>query len=117
MSDQNPNCQVLDQRHLYRMKLTQALFALEFAEGKYQALSEEDGKLVKKDAEMIYAARQVLDDKIGQYATERPLAQINKIDLAILRIVVFESENKIPASSFELATTLVIVLLFESENI
>ncbi len=98
MSDQNSNppvLEVLDQRHLYRMKLTQALFALEFAEGKYQALSEEEDNLsIKKDAEIIYADRQILDDKIKQYATERPLNQINKADLAVLRLIVFESEHK-----------------------
>ncbi len=35
-----------------------------------------------------------IDLTLGQYATERPLTDINKIDLAILRTIVFEWTQK-----------------------
>ena len=117
MFNQDSNPQVLDKRHVRRMKLTQALFALEFAEGEYQALSdEESGLSTRKEAKAIYAMRQILDDKIKQYATERPLAEINKIDLAILRIIVFESEHKKTPKKVLIDEAVELAKEFGSEN-
>lgn len=117
MSNQDLNSQVLDKRHVRRMKLTQALFALEFADGEYQALSNEESDLsTGKKAEAIYAMRQILDDKIKQYATERPLTEINKIDLAILRLIVFESEHKKTPKKVLIDEAVELAKEFGSEN-
>lgn len=94
INNQPMDTSVVDGRHLRRVALMQALFALEFAGGEYQALSEElDDQEVSALATKIFAKREQLDEQIQQYALERPLAEINKIDLAILRLIVFESNN------------------------
>jgi len=35
-----------------------------------------------------------IDEQIKKAAPERPLEEVNKVDLAILRLIVFESNNK-----------------------
>jgi len=45
-------------------------------------------------AGQVWQARAQLDSIIQQYAPERPLSDINKVDLAILRLIVFESKHK-----------------------
>lgn len=75
-----------------RIQLFQRLFASTFTPDQYQeALDQYDdtsyfGQLLR--------ALDRLDEQIAQAATERPLTDINKIDLAILRLLVFESEQK-----------------------
>ncbi len=43
-----------------------------------------------KDTEAIFRKRQKIDKIIGKAAPEFPIDKINKIDLAILRLAVFE---------------------------
>ena len=47
-----------------------------------------DIKLLKK----IQKAAPKIDAEITKHAPERPLAEINKVDLAIMRLIIFESQ-------------------------
>ena len=103
-----------DKRHQKRVELFQALYAATFHSGSLAQTLEENAEtstltqLLKSLAE--------IDAKISLYAPERPLPEINKVDLAILRMIVFESTyKKTPAKvlvneGVELAKT------FGSEN-
>lgn len=68
-----------DPRHLKRIKLMQELFAYDFTLSKPSRETEE---IVKNFPE--------IDKLIEKYAPQWPLRQINKIDLAILRLSTFE---------------------------
>lgn len=76
-----------DPRHIYRKKLIKYLFAESFAH--QTKVPEEVEKVVSKIPE--------LDKEIEKAATAWPIDKINKVDLAILRLAVYElSENQIP---------------------
>lgn len=81
-----------DARHTLRELLLQALFARTFDEQSMQQVSE-DPKLEKQVKKLLKALPEI-DAAIQIVAKERPLAEINKIDLAILRLIVFESNQK-----------------------
>jgi N utilization substance protein B len=70
----------LDPRHLKRKKAIQDLFSLTFCEEKPKT---DLGKKVFKSLDKI-------DKIIAKAAPEWPLNQINKIDLTILRLAVWE---------------------------
>lgn len=70
-----------DPRHLHRIKLMQELFSWNF-HPKRVPLSE-DLKKIKPKLKKI-------DGLIQKSAPDRPVTQINKIDLAILRLSTFE---------------------------
>ena len=69
----------LDPRHKRRQKLVEELFALEFHQQK-----------VSDAANSVLAQKQVIDEIIEKSAKEFPIDKINKVDLAILRLAVFE---------------------------
>lgn len=69
----------LDPRHKKRQRLIQDLFSYTFHK---QPISEE--------VEAILQQSDLLDTKICEAAPEYPIAKINKIDLAILRLAVYE---------------------------
>lgn len=69
-----------DPRHLHRIKLVQQLFTWDF---------KKQGKL-EEDAKKIVSNFKKIDKKIEKAAPERPIHQINRIDLAILRLSVYE---------------------------
>jgi transcription antitermination factor NusB len=76
-----------DPRHLRRAAFMQQVFAFSFyadpaGQEKYQ---QEHPELIP-----IVAQLTELDGTIQQFAPERPLSQINKVDLAILRSIMFE---------------------------
>lgn len=72
----------LDPRHLKREKAIKALFAFSF---------REKVPTIKNDlAKKILAVKKMTDQIITEAAPEWPLEQINKIDLAILRLSVYE---------------------------
>lgn len=73
-----------DPRHIERRKIVKELFAQSFAK---------QPKLSKK-ARAIMAQKGTLDEKIRQVAPSWPILKLNKIDLAILRLAVFELEAK-----------------------
>lgn len=69
-----------DPRHLKRRKAVKALFSWSFQE------QEIDDQLAKK----VIAQVKKIDKIIGENAPLWPIEQINRIDLAILRLAVFE---------------------------
>lgn len=73
-----------DPRHKKRRILVKELFAQSFT--KQKKLSGQTLKVLSKI--------NVLDKKIGDAAPTWPIDKLNKIDLAILRLAVFELLNK-----------------------
>lgn len=69
----------LDPRHKKRQKLVAELFKLQFNHQK-----------ASKDAKQIVSNQVFIDEKIQNAAPEFPINKINKIDLAILRLAVYE---------------------------
>lgn len=68
-----------DPRHLRRKLLVEELFKNDFLP-----------QLISADAKKIVAAKPEIDAQIRQAAPEYPIEKINKVDLAILRLAVFE---------------------------
>lgn len=68
-----------DPRHKKRQKLVQELFKVDFHK-------QPAGKFAKT----ILAQKDLLDNYIQKAAPEFPVGKINKVDLAILRLAVFE---------------------------
>ncbi len=68
-----------DPRHQRRKRLLEELFRRDFADQK-----------IDEDAKRIFAAHETLDQNIREIAPEFPIVKINKIDLAILRLAVYE---------------------------
>lgn len=75
-----------------REKLFTKLFACTFCQEIWQSCLKNNPKS-GYFGQMLRQLDQI-DQTLGKYAIERPLADINKIDLAILRIVVFEWTKK-----------------------
>lgn len=69
-----------DPRHIKREKAVKLLFSLSFRQKK---TNDELARLVIKSEEEV-------DGIISRSAPEWPIAQINRIDLAILRLAVYE---------------------------
>ncbi|MBI2334590.1 transcription antitermination factor NusB [Candidatus Daviesbacteria bacterium] len=69
-----------DPRHKRRVKIIRELFSWEF---------NKKGKL-SEDSQTIVSHLTQIDKLIGKSAPDRPVSQINRIDLAILRLAVFE---------------------------
>lgn len=72
-----------DPRHQQRVALMQAVFAASFG-----------GETTHEEARQVIEQFANLDQTIAAAAPERPLSEINKVDLAVLRVIVFESEWK-----------------------
>ena len=72
-----------DPRHQLRRATVKMLFAESFTQ------QSNSGRLPKK----IFSQRTKLDAKIQKAATVWPIDKINKIDLAILRLAVYELET------------------------
>ena len=68
-----------DPRHKKRQKLVEDLFKADFHKQK-----------ISKDAENILAHKDFIDKAIQKLAPQFQADKINKIDLAILRLAVFE---------------------------
>jgi transcription antitermination factor NusB len=102
-----------DKRHLKRIKLMQQLFASTFEDKlKSEDLSSDDlnsssdllaaisnfrlpyDDFSKQAAQEIVDNLPEIDQKIQEHAPERPLSEINQVDLAVLRIIVWESMTK-----------------------
>lgn len=81
----------VDYRHLKRIKIMQDLFACTFNAYNLQVCLEE-----KQGTTLVEILNKLddLDKLIQSVAPERPLADINPIDLAILRLIVHESQEK-----------------------
>ena len=80
-----------DERHERRIRLMQTLFAHTFIEETSQA--DPDAELAA-EVELIVTDLPQIDAQIHRFALERPLSEINKVDLAVLRLIVYESQHK-----------------------
>ncbi len=69
-----------DPRHIKRAHLVQDLFAWQF----------NPTSKTSRDLELIIKNVKTIDQEIEKAAPSRPLDQVNKIDLAILRLAIFE---------------------------
>ncbi|HNQ17168.1 MAG TPA: transcription antitermination protein NusB [Candidatus Woesebacteria bacterium] len=75
-----------------RVQLLQRLFAFTFTPAQL-----ERGLLEFEESSyfgLLLRNIDQLDQLIAASATERPLSEVNKVDLAILRLLVFESQQK-----------------------
>jgi N utilization substance protein B len=79
-----------DPRHANRAAVMQALFAHTFELADDQLV--EDKVLAAEIAEILKVLP-AIDTQITEFAPERPLTEINKVDLAILRLIIFEAEH------------------------
>ena len=69
----------LDPRHKKRQKIVEDLFKIEF-----------HTQPISPDSKEVIQHKDLLDEKIHTAAPEVPIDKINKVDLAILRLAVFE---------------------------
>lgn len=69
----------LDPRHTRRQKLVEDLFRIEFHKQN-----------ISSDAKNILGKKEIIDRIIERAAPEFPIDKINKVDLAILRLAVYE---------------------------
>lgn len=69
----------LDPRHKRRQKIVEDLFRIDFHKQK-----------VREEASHIFKNRKQIDKYIEKTAPEFPVDKINKVDLAILRLAVYE---------------------------
>lgn len=69
----------LDPRHKKRQKIVEDLFKIEFHK---QRVGEKAKKIISK--------KDLVDKQIEKAAPEFPIAKINRVDLAILRLAVYE---------------------------
>lgn len=69
----------LDPRHKRRQQLVEELFMVDFHKQK-----------VSENAKKIFSKKATIDKYIKKAAPEFPVDKINKIDLAILRLAIYE---------------------------
>lgn len=95
-----------DPRHKKRRRIVQELFSQSYT--PQTELSEKTGKILEKGSD--------LDGKIAKAAPTWPIDKLNKIDLAILRLAVYELlfENTPPKVAIDEAVEL--AKEFGSEN-
>ncbi len=80
----------LDSRHQKRIKLMQQIFAATFVTKNASQVTINQPR--KRDyLADFFSHLEEIDQRIATIARERPIDQINKLDLAILRATVFES--------------------------
>lgn len=88
--DLDENTSSGDPRHEKRVAKMQLLFSYTFYSQETAALSDNKFESILP----IIAELPQIDALIQQNAPERPLVGVNKVDLAILRLIVFESKHK-----------------------
>jgi N utilization substance protein B len=69
----------LDPRHTKRQKIVEDLYKIDFHKQRIGAI-----------AKTIISEKEFIDKEIEKAAPEFPIAKINKVDLAILRLAVYE---------------------------
>lgn len=79
----------IDQRHQRRIQIMQALFAYGFTPEQ-----SDISPALLDHVKAIIEESPGIDKELQTAAPERPLADINQIDLAILRLIMFESRHK-----------------------
>lgn len=86
-----------DARHQRRVFLMQLLFATAFAKlDHYEQHLEQDlvGEADRELLDKLQVAQEQIDALIAAHAPERPLSEINQVDLAVMRLIIFESQTE-----------------------
>ena len=83
-----------DHRHARRIKLMQQLFARTFSKENQDSQTQTLADVELTVLDSILEQLPDIDKIIAQAAPERPLKDMSKLDLAILRLIVFESRMK-----------------------
>ncbi len=104
----------IDHRHDRRIKLMQDLFACTFCDENQKIC------IAEKPADSIVVTiinrLEEIDLKIKEAAPERPLKEINKVDLAILRLMVHESDTKQTPKKVLLNEAIELAKYYSAEN-
>lgn len=79
-----------DPRHINRVRVMQELFAVDFSPKNHPKIKETKDILTDKER---------IDRLIASAAPAWPIGNINKIDLSILRLAVYELTNKNESAS------------------
>ena len=95
-----------DPRHIKRVKLVKLLFAESFTH--QDDLSKQANKILSKSVE--------IDKQIEKAAPTWPLDKLNKIDLAILRVAIYELEESDTPPKVVIDEAVEIAKEFGSEN-
>lgn len=103
-----------DQRHDHRIKLMQDLFACTFTAHNTQICLEE--KPADSTVVAIIHSLDAIDARIREAAPERPLEEINKVDLAILRLIIHESDSKQTPKKVLLNEAIELAKYYSAEN-
>lgn len=82
--------EAMDPRHQRRVELMQTLFVLMFSGEESQDTAE---LRQLEAAREILSQSEQLDQELATHAPERPLAEINQIDLAIMRLILHEANQ------------------------
>jgi len=77
-----------DPRHQRRRKAVQELFASSFVK------SEKPTGPISELSQKVLKSKKILDQKISKAAPTWPIDKLNKIDLAILRLAIYEIKNE-----------------------
>ena len=88
-----PNTKVdpsTDSRHLHREDVFQQLFAWTFSAHQQERAGVKASETIRE----IIAILPEIDAQIVTVAPERPIAEINRVDLAILRTILWEARTK-----------------------
>ncbi len=88
-TDDDVSPHAIDQRHQRRIQIMQALFAFGFSPEQ-----SDISPALLDHVKAIMAEAPEIDLELKAAAPERPLSDINQIDLAILRLIMFESRHK-----------------------
>lgn len=94
-----------DPRHLKRRQIVKELFAESFLKQPATAYT------IK-----IYNKREIIDKKIEKAAPQWPINKLNKIDLSILRLAVFELEEEKEPQKVVVDEAVELAKEFGSEN-
>ncbi|MEN8253178.1 MAG: transcription antitermination factor NusB [Patescibacteria group bacterium] len=106
MSQTDKTPTAVDPRHKKRIQIMNLLFAHSF---------RNEEKVNPKISEIVDQIKDI-DLTIAKIAPERPLVEINKVDLAILRLIVFESEHKKTPKKVLINEAVELAKKFGSEN-
>lgn len=75
-----------DSRHQRRIEFMQSIFPIAFRRGEYLEQFQNEHPELEKFLELLPS----IDEELHEKAPEWPLSEINKVDLAVLRTIVFE---------------------------
>jgi len=95
-----------DPRHQNRREIVKELFAQSYA----------SQPTVNEKVKLILAQKDELDEEIQAAATEWPIDKLNRIDLAILRLAVYELKNEETPPKVVIDEAVELAKEFGSEN-